>query len=291
MRVHFSFGDTTPDLLTDLLVSGFAAHATVTMWPDKPWIYGPAPVLHHPMLQVWGGPGCASAHETRDWLAVAQPDDLLICTHRSTAFPKAPCRRLALDTYDLPMFGWRDAAKASGYPVVAREQPRAGEVPVDYPFNPLWVPSLPGTFQDRSILSMLAGDLDVGKRRKYAEVLQTNWGSVAKGSMWYGDWQETLARTRICVVPHGAGEKTYRLWEAGAAGCCLLVERFLPGNEVQGLVEGDTCVFFDGPEDFQERLSTISWFTAMRLGSNIREVAWATHTPEVVARRLIEAAV
>ena len=308
MRVHFDFGEDVPDLLLDNLMKGFAPD--VSWWPARQHVNSVAPTLGTPMIQCWGTPALGAAVETRGWLSQADQDDVLIVTHRVDkpdgerllTLSRRVLKLVAIDAYDKPCFAWRDAAKAAGFKVFAREVPRDGEIAIDYAFNPLWTPP-PRLMRDRLIGLLFVGDMHVGLRQVHAQALVDHSRCSVIGGDYTGgplrlsfaEWQTALSCAQVVVVPHGAGEATYRLWEAAAAGCALLVERFVTRPAPEGLVEGETCLFFDGTADpdavggiravaqrllYEPGLST-------RLGMAAREEAWVRHTPEAQAQRVL----
>jgi len=303
MNVHVHFGDVGPDYLVDLLVKGFAdAGHTVTWWPHKAYLNGDAPFLRPPLVQGWGGAGAwGRPQDTTAWLAQATSADVLVWTHDhamtdagardvSTQTTNFYGRKIALDTYDVPVTTFRDVMRRfAGFEIVAREGPfDADVIPVDYPFNPIWTPN--GAMH-RSIPVLFAGDFGVGNRKAYADALRcaAHPGAIVTDRLTFPDWLDALSQSRLVVCPEGAGKKTYRLWEAAAAGCALLVERTCV---VAGLVDGENCVFFDDVDDLQAKTQTLVYspLQTMRLGHAAKEEAFTNHTPGAVARRLLGAA-
>lgn len=305
MKVHFAFGEDVPDLLLDNLIVGFDGAAT--WWPPRRHINSIAPMLNTPMIQCWGTPSAGTVCSTLDWLSQATDGDVLVATHRveysdrerlttlaSTARHVPTQRLVAIDAYDKPCFAWRDAAKAAGFKVFAREAPRVGEVPIDYAFNPLWAPRQ--AFGRREIQILFVGDMGVGRRQTFADAVGGQYPETRVGwRMSFDAWQAALAAAQVVVVAHGAGEATYRLWEAAAAGCALLIERFVARPAPEGLVDGETCLFFDGtvdpdaPDGIRAKAQTLLYQAGLstRLGIAAREEAWTRHTPQAQTARLL----
>lgn len=298
-RVHFQFPSSgTPDLLLDNLMRGFYELGyQVTVWPDRPWTNSKAPVLRHPELQCWGG-------SSEDWLETYDAvnkrplwhhADILIVTHAigRVAFPLTSTgRKIAIDGYDRPLLKFRADAKAAGYRVFAREQPATDEIALNFPFNKLWAPHA-SEISSKFISVLVAGDDGVGRRREYAHALRDVPGVKIVHRLPYGEWQEALSKSRAVLVAHGAGERVFKLWEAAAAGCAPLFEQLTGTNSEPDLVNGENCLMFEPGHVDQLIEQAMRYATypmlAARHGEAIREVAWARHTPEALARRMLAA--